>query len=152
VSFAGVSYDEAMRRAREIVPTLRERAQKCEDERVLLPENEKLLHDTGLFRFHQPRRFGGWLPFVAVVDTCRAARGCPRPRGTSAPRLPPRILGYYEPETQHEPGTEPDVIAFDRSRGRQGQKRRTGSSSAGWPFSSGSTTRLEHARGHHLRR
>jgi NAD+ kinase len=45
--FASISYEEAMRRARDIVPTLRERAQKCEDARVLLPENEKLLHDTG---------------------------------------------------------------------------------------------------------
>jgi len=30
VTFSGVSYEEAMRRAREIVPTLRERAQKLE--------------------------------------------------------------------------------------------------------------------------
>ena len=67
--FSGVSYDEAMRRAREIVPVLRDRAQKCEDARALLPENEALLHETGLFRYHQPRRFGGMeLPFVAIVD------------------------------------------------------------------------------------
>ena len=66
-----------MGRARDIVPTLRARAQKCEDARVLLPENEKLLHDTGLFRFHQPRRFGGMeLPFIAVVDiVAELARG-----------------------------------------------------------------------------
>ena len=69
MDFSGVSYEEAMRRAREIVPTLRERAQKCEDARVLLPENEKLLHDSGLFRYHQPRRFGGMeLPFIAYFD------------------------------------------------------------------------------------
>jgi hypothetical protein len=42
MSFSNVTYDEAMRRARECVPVLRERAQKCEDARVLLPENEKL--------------------------------------------------------------------------------------------------------------
>jgi len=79
MSFAAVTSDEAMRRARDIVPTLRERAQKCEDARGLLPENEKLLHETGLFRFHQPKRFGGMeLPFVAIVDiTAEIARGCP---------------------------------------------------------------------------
>jgi 3-hydroxy-9,10-secoandrosta-1,3,5(10)-triene-9,17-dione monooxygenase len=66
--FSGVDLDEAMRRARAIVPTLRERAQRSEDARVLLRDNEQLLHETGLFRFHQPRRFGGMeLPFVAVV-------------------------------------------------------------------------------------
>ena len=79
MSFEQVGYEEALRRARAIVPTLRERAQKCEDARVLLPENEKLLHETGLFRFHQPKRFGGMeLPFVAVVDiVAELARACP---------------------------------------------------------------------------
>src|SRR5207237_9933734 len=79
VNFSGVTYEEAMRRARECVPALRERAQKCEDARVLLPENEKLLHETGLFRYHQPKRFGGMeLPFVAAVDiVAELARGCP---------------------------------------------------------------------------
>ena len=40
--FSAVGYEEAMHRAREIVPDLLGRAQKCEDARVLLPENEKL--------------------------------------------------------------------------------------------------------------
>lgn len=71
--------EEALARAREIVPLLRERAQKCEDARMLLPENEKLLHEAGLFRYHQPKRFGGMeLPFVAQVDlVAELARGCP---------------------------------------------------------------------------
>src|SRR3989442_561536 len=105
MNFSNVSYDEAMRRAREIVPTLRERAQKCEDARVLLPENEKLLHETGLFRFHQPKRFGGMeLPFVAIVDiVSELARGCPS-TAWNVGNLGCHhwILGYYEPETQHE--------------------------------------------------
>ena len=94
-----------MRRARGIVPTLRSRAQKCEEARVLLPENEKLLHDTGLFRFHQPKRFGGMeLPFIAVVDiVAELARGCPS-TAWNVGNLGCNhwILGYYEPETQHE--------------------------------------------------
>ena len=51
-SFTGVTCGWAMRRARECVPVLRERSQKCEEARVLLPENENLLHQTGLFRYH----------------------------------------------------------------------------------------------------
>ena len=77
--FSAVGYDEAMARAREIVPVLRERAQACEDARMLIRDNEQLLHESGLFRFHQPKAFGGMeLDFVAVVDIpAELARGCP---------------------------------------------------------------------------
>lgn len=144
MSFAGVTYDDAMRRARECVPLLRERAQKCEDARVLLPENEKLLHETGLFRIHQPKRFGGMeLPFVAVVDiVSELARGCPS-TAWNVGNLGCHhwILGYYEPETQHELwDANPDVliassIALAAGRGR---KVEGGFQVSGkWPFSSG---------------
>ena len=143
-NFASVSYDEAMRRARSIVATLRERAQKCEDARVLLPENEKLLHECGLFRYHQPKRFGGMeLPFVAVVDiVAELARGCPS-TAWNVGNLGCHhwILGYYEPETQHEVwDANPDVliassIALAAGRGR---KTKDGFVVSGkWPFSSG---------------
>src|SRR3954454_7791040 len=105
MGFSDVTYEEAMRRAGDIVPTLRARAQKCEDARVLLPENEKLLHETGLFRFHQPRRFGGMeLPYIAVVDlVAELARGCPS-TAWNVGNLGCHhwILGYYDPETPHE--------------------------------------------------
>src|SRR5712664_2892263 len=103
--FSGVGYGEAMRRAREIVPILRERAQRAEDARMLIRDNEQLLHESGLFRFHQPKAFGGMeLDFVAVVDIpAELARGCP----TTA-----WIRGYVaclrcivctdDPETQRE--------------------------------------------------
>jgi 3-hydroxy-9,10-secoandrosta-1,3,5(10)-triene-9,17-dione monooxygenase len=144
MSFSEVSYDEAMRRARDIVPVLRERAQKCEDARVLLPENEKLLHDTGLFRFHQPKRFGGMeLPFVAVVDiVSELARGCPS-TAWNVGNLGCHhwILGYYEPETQHELwDANPDVLiasSIALAAGR-GKKTKDGFVVSGrWPFSSG---------------
>ena len=84
--FSGVGYDEAMRRAREIVPALRERAQQAEDARVLIRENEQLLHETGLFRFHQPKAFGGMeLPSSRWSTSWRSWRAAARPRrGTSA--------------------------------------------------------------------
>ena len=144
MGFADVSYDEAMRRARDIVPLLRERAPKCEDARGLLPENEKLLHETGLFRYHQPKRFGGMeLPFIAVVDiVAELARGCPS-TAWNVGNLGCHhwILGYYEPETQHELwDANPDVliassIALAAGKGR---KTKDGFTVSGkWPFSSG---------------
>jgi 3-hydroxy-9,10-secoandrosta-1,3,5(10)-triene-9,17-dione monooxygenase len=142
--FATVGYDEAMRRARECVPVLRERAQKCEDARVLLPENEKLLHETGLFRFHQPKRFGGMeLPFVAVVDiVSELARGCPS-TAWNVGNLGCHhwILGYYEPETQHELWDKnPDVLIASSIALAAGRGRRAKDGfvvSGRWPFSSG---------------
>jgi 3-hydroxy-9,10-secoandrosta-1,3,5(10)-triene-9,17-dione monooxygenase len=133
-----------MRRARDCVPALRERAQKCEEARVLLPENEKLLHETGLFRFHQPKRFGGMeLPFSAIVDiVSEVARGCPS-TAWNVGNLGCHhwILGYYEPQTQHEIwGANPDVLiasSIALAAGR-GKKVKDGYVVSGrWPFSSG---------------
>src|SRR5258708_22795939 len=99
--FSGVGYGEAMRRAREIVPILRERAQRAEDARMLIRDNEQLLHESGLFRFHQPKAFGGMdLDFVAVVDLpAERARGRPAPSWTAGNgALPPCIPRYYQPD------------------------------------------------------
>jgi len=76
--FADVGYDEAMRRARALVPALRERAARAEDGRQMPAETLEDLHRTGLFRFHQPRRWGGMeLDFVALFDVpAEIARGC----------------------------------------------------------------------------
>lgn len=144
MSFSAVSYEEALRRAREIVPALRDRAQKCEDARVLLPENERLLHETGLFRYHQPKAFGGMeLPFVAMVDlVAELARGCPS-TAWNVGNLGCHhwILAYYEPGTQHEvwdanPGALiASSIALAAGRGK---KTKDGYVVSGrWPFSSG---------------
>jgi 3-hydroxy-9,10-secoandrosta-1,3,5(10)-triene-9,17-dione monooxygenase len=144
MSFSNVTYDEAMRRARECVPVLRERAQKCEDARVLLPENEKLLHETGLFRFHQPKRFGGMeLPFIAVVDlVAELARGCPS-TAWNVGNLGCHhwILAYYEPQTQHEVWDEnPDALMASSIALAAGRGRKVDGGfvvSRQWPFSSG---------------
>jgi 3-hydroxy-9,10-secoandrosta-1,3,5(10)-triene-9,17-dione monooxygenase len=144
VSFASIGYDEAMRRARDCVPVLKERAQKCEEARVLLPENERLLHETGLFRFHQPRRFGGMeLPFVAVVDiVAELARGCPS-TAWNVGNLGCHhwILAYYEPQTQHEVwGENPDALIASSIALAAGRGRKVDGGfvvSGKWPFSSG---------------
>src|SRR5256714_1262346 len=159
MSFANVSYEEAMRRAREIVPTLAERAQKCEDARVLLPENEKLLHQTGLFRYHQPKRFGGMeLPYVAVVDiVAEVARGCPS-TAWNVGNLGCHhwILGYYEPETQHEVwDANPDALIASSIALAAGRGRKTTDgyivASAGHPLSGSALGAAEGALEHVLK-
>jgi 3-hydroxy-9,10-secoandrosta-1,3,5(10)-triene-9,17-dione monooxygenase len=141
--FSNVTYDEAMRRAREIVPILRERAQASEDARALTPENEQLLHETGLFRFHQPKIFGGMeLDFVAVVDIpAELARGCPSTAWSVANMACHHwILAYYDPETQHEVWDKnPDALIASSIALAAGRARKADGGfivNGRWPFSS----------------
>jgi 3-hydroxy-9,10-secoandrosta-1,3,5(10)-triene-9,17-dione monooxygenase len=143
-NFSGVGYDEALRRAREAVPLLRERAQQAEDARVLIRENEQLLHEAGLFRFHQPKAFGGMeLDFVAVVDIpAEIARGCPSTAWNVGNLACHHwILGYYDPETQHEVwDANPDALIASSIALAAGRGRRVDGGfvvSGRWPFSSG---------------
>ena len=141
--FSAVGYGEAMRRAREIVPILRERAERAEDARMLLRENEQLLHESGLFRFHQPKAFGGMeLPFVAVVDIpAELARGCPSTAwNVGNVACHHWILGYYEPETQREVwDANPDALIASSIALAAGRARKAEGGfivNGRWPFSS----------------
>ena len=141
--FSAVGYGEAMRRAREIVPILRERAERAEDARMLLRENEQLLHESGLFRFHQPKAFGGMeLPFVAVVDIpAELARGCPSTAWNVGNLACHHwILGYYEPETQREVwDANPDALIASSIALAAGRARKAEGGfivNGRWPFSS----------------
>ena len=141
--FSGIGYDEAMRRARDIVPLLRERASQTEDARKLIGENEQLLHETGLFRFHQPAAFGGMeLDFVAVIDIpAELARGCAS-TAWSVGNIACHhwILGYYEPETQHEVwDANPDALIASSIALAAGRGRKADGGfvvNGRWPFSS----------------
>ncbi|HMK80156.1 MAG TPA: acyl-CoA dehydrogenase family protein [Xanthobacteraceae bacterium] len=142
--FSNVGYDEALRRAREIVPTLRERAQQCEDARMLIRENEQLLHEIGLFRFHQPKRFGGMeLDFVAIFDIpAEIARGCPSTAWNVGNLATHHwMLGYWEPETQHEVwDANPDALIASSIALAAGRARKVDGGfvvNGRWPFSSG---------------
>ncbi len=142
--FSAVGYDEAMRRAREIVSILRERAQAVEDARGLIRENEQLLHESGLFRFHQPKAFGGMeLDFVAVVDIpAELARGCPSTAWNVGNLACHHwILGYYDPETQHEVwDANPDALIASSIALAAGRARKVEGGfvvNGRWPFSSG---------------
>lgn len=141
--FSDVGYREAMRRAREIAPILRERAQQTEDARRLIPENEQLLHETGLLRFHQPKPFGGMeLDFVAVVDIpAELGRACPSTAWNVGNLACHHwMLGYYDPETQHEVWDEnPNALIASSIALAAGRGRKVDGGfvvSGRWPFSS----------------
>jgi 3-hydroxy-9,10-secoandrosta-1,3,5(10)-triene-9,17-dione monooxygenase len=126
-SFVDVTFDEAMLRARALVPTLRQRADQADAAREMLPETIDDLHRTGLLRFHQPRRWGGMeLDFVALFDIpAEVARGCAS-TGWNVANLGVHhwMLALYDERAQEEVWSKnPDAliasgIAYPQGRGR----------------------------------
>ncbi|MBM3217696.1 MAG: acyl-CoA dehydrogenase [Candidatus Rokubacteria bacterium] len=142
--FADVTYDEAMRRARDLVPVLRERAAGAEGARRMQKETLDDLHRTGLLRFHQPKRWGGMeLPFVAIFDIPdEVARGCASTAwnvGNLA--IHHWLLALYDPRAQEEVwGANPDALIASGIAYPQGRGRRVDGGfvvSGFWNFSSG---------------
>jgi 3-hydroxy-9,10-secoandrosta-1,3,5(10)-triene-9,17-dione monooxygenase len=146
--FAGVGYDEALKRARDLVPGLRERAARSEDARTMLPETLAELHRTGLLRILQPKRWGGMeFDFVAYIDIpCELARGCASTGWNAANLLIHHwMLALYDERAQEEVwGQNPDAliasgIAYPQGQGRMGKRGvEEGFVVSGrWNFSSG---------------
>jgi 3-hydroxy-9,10-secoandrosta-1,3,5(10)-triene-9,17-dione monooxygenase len=73
-----LTLEEALARARMLVPYLKERAARAEALRRCPDESVRDLEDSGLMRALQPRRVGGSeLDWVALVDvSSELARGC----------------------------------------------------------------------------
>ena len=142
--FAGVTYDEAMRRASELVPVLRERAEGAEAARQMQKETLDDLHRTGLLRYHQPKRWGGMeLPFVALFDIpAEVSRGCAS-TGWNVANLGVHhwMLALYDERAQEEVwGPNPDAIIPSGIAYPQGRGRRVDGGlviSGHWNFSSG---------------
>ena len=128
MNFENVSYDEAMARARALVPALRDRAAGAEALRQMAKDTEADLHRLGLFRFHQPKRWGGMeLPFIALFDLpAEVGRGCASTAWNVANLAVHHwLLALYDPRAQEEVwGQNPDAliasgIAFPQGRGRK---------------------------------
>ena len=142
--FAGVGYDEAMRRAGALVPVLRERAEGAESLREMPKETLDDLHRAGLLRFHQPRRWGGMeLPLVAMFDVpAEVARGCAS-TGWNVANLAIHhwMLALYDERAQDEVWSKnPDAVIASGIAYPQGKARRVdGGFVIGgfWNFSSG---------------
>jgi len=142
--FACVSYEDALERARSLVPGLRERAASAEEARIILPETLADLHRTGLLRVLQPRRWGGMeFDFVAYVDfSAELARGCASTGWTAANLLIHHwMLALYDERAQQEVwGSSPEAtiasgIAFPQGSGRPAEGGFV--VSGRWNFSSG---------------
>ena len=67
--FSAVGYDEALERARALIPFLRQHGAKNDQATRLVPEVMGVLHENGLLRYIQPKVWGGMeLDFVAYFD------------------------------------------------------------------------------------
>jgi 3-hydroxy-9,10-secoandrosta-1,3,5(10)-triene-9,17-dione monooxygenase len=127
-SFSGVSYEEAIGRARALVPALRERAARAEAAREMPAETTADLHASGLLRTLQPRRWGGMeFDFIAYVDfPLELARGCAS-TGWNFANLQVHhwMLALYDERAQEEVwGADPEAliasgIAFPQGTGRK---------------------------------
>ena len=143
-SFADVGLEEALERARALVPALRERAARAETARRMLPETEADLHRTGLFRFLQPKRYGGMeLDFPAFFEVPAAlARGCAS-TAWNVFNLGAHhwTLALFDERAQHDVwGENPDALIASGIAYPQGQARRVEGGyilSGRWNFSSG---------------
>jgi 3-hydroxy-9,10-secoandrosta-1,3,5(10)-triene-9,17-dione monooxygenase len=142
-SFSDVDYDEAMRRARALLPELRQLAPAAEKARRMTPEIENLLHESGLLRFMQPKRFGGMeLPFVAYLDLPEMLGRADCSVGWNFANLAVHhwMLSLYDPRAQDEVwGDNPDALIASGIAYPQGKARKVDGGvvlSGHWNFSS----------------
>ena len=142
--FTDVNFDEAVARARALAPALRERADRAESGRQMEKDTLADLHRDGLFRFHQPRRWGGMeLPFVAIFDVpFEIARGCASTAWNVANLgIHHWMLALYDERAQAEVwGPDPDALIASGIAYPQGNGRRVDGGfvvSGFWNFSSG---------------
>lgn len=126
--FSNVGYDEALARARAMVPALRERAASAEDMRSLLPDTKADLHATGLLRMTQPKRWGGmeldWLSMFELP--AELGRGCASTAWNVANlAIHHWMLAMYDERAQEEVWKEnPDAeiasgIAYPQGSGKR---------------------------------
>jgi 3-hydroxy-9,10-secoandrosta-1,3,5(10)-triene-9,17-dione monooxygenase len=138
------AYAAMIARTKALVPQLRERAARTEELRCLPQETERDLHDNGLFRILQPKRFGGAeLDYVALIDCADLLGQADASVAWNFANLASHhwMLGMFEQKAQELVwGADPNVLiasSFIFPAGRAtkvaGGYRLHGS----WPFSSG---------------
>lgn len=138
------SYEALHERAEALVPVLKSRAARCEELRRMPEETVRDLHDTGLFRFVQPKRVGGSeLGFSSLVTLPAVlARGCASTAwnfvNLGSHHL---LLGMYPKAAQDEVWKpSPDTLvatSFVFPAGRAKKVEGGYVLSGRWPFSSG---------------
>ncbi|MBR0712963.1 acyl-CoA dehydrogenase family protein [Bradyrhizobium liaoningense] len=130
--------------SRALVPQLRERAARTEELRRLPPETERDLHESGLFRILQPKRFGGSeFDYVALIDCADLLGQADASVAWNFANLASHhwMLGMFGQKAQELVwGKDPNTLIASsfifpagRARKVEGGYRLHGS----WPFSSG---------------
>jgi len=130
--------------AEALLPTLRERAARCEELRRLPDETLRDFHDAGLFRAHQPQRVGGAeLEFETVVTFGALLAGACASTSWNWVNftIHHMMLGMFPPQAQDEIwGKSPDTLIASSSVFPAGRARKVQDGyvvSGRWPFSSG---------------
>jgi 3-hydroxy-9,10-secoandrosta-1,3,5(10)-triene-9,17-dione monooxygenase len=136
--------DEALSRARALVPRLKERAHLAEALRRCPDESIRELNEAGLMRVLQPRRVGGSeLPWVVLIDVgSELARGCASTAWNWANYAVHHwMLAFWPPACQEEIwGPDPAVLIASSMVFPAGKAERVAGGyrlSGRWPFSSG---------------
>jgi 3-hydroxy-9,10-secoandrosta-1,3,5(10)-triene-9,17-dione monooxygenase len=142
--FSAVGHDEAMANALALVPVLRERAARGEDERIMLPETLADLDRVGALRVLQPKRWGGMeLDYVAYVDFSEALARGDASVGWNVGNLLIHhwMLALYDERAQQEVwGENPEALIASGIAYPQGSAKRAPGGfllSGRWNFSSG---------------
>ena len=143
-SFAGVTHDEIVNQARDLVPALRSRAAQAEAARVMLPETVADLNRIGALRILQPKRWGGMeLDFIAYIDVpMELARGCASTSWTTVNlSIHEWMLALYDERAQADVwGANPEALIAAGIAYPQGRARKIDGGfviSGKWNFSSG---------------
>jgi 3-hydroxy-9,10-secoandrosta-1,3,5(10)-triene-9,17-dione monooxygenase len=135
--------NEVLAGVRELLPTLRERAQETEDARVVPADSIKALGETGFFRLLQPAAFGGYeadpMTFYTAVRLIASACGS---TGwvSSVLGVHPWHLGLFTPQAQQEVWGTDQSTRLSSSYAPTGRAvRADGGHTVGgrWSFSSG---------------
>jgi 3-hydroxy-9,10-secoandrosta-1,3,5(10)-triene-9,17-dione monooxygenase len=138
------SYDELFGRAEQLLPVLRERAPRAEELRRMPDETLRDFHDTGLFRFQQPKRVGGSeLDFYAAVTFGALVARASAASAWNLVNLGTHhmLLGMFPPKAQEEIWTaSPDALIASSFVFPAGKAKKVEGGyviSGRWPFSSG---------------
>lgn len=142
--FENIPYDEAVQRARDLVPALRSRAAQAEAARVMLPETVSDLHRIGALRILQPKRWGGMeYDFISYIDVpMELARGCASTSWNVVNlSIHNWMLAMYDERAQADVwGANPEALIAAGIAFPQGRARKADGGfviSGKWNFSSG---------------
>jgi 3-hydroxy-9,10-secoandrosta-1,3,5(10)-triene-9,17-dione monooxygenase len=135
--------DEVLAAVRDLLPTLRDRAQETEDLRRIPDESIKGLQDTGFFRLLQPTRYHGYE--ASPVDFYRAVRLIAGACGStgwvaSVIGVHPWQLGIFDDRAQQEVWADDPATLVSSSYAPMGRAVPTDGGftfNGRWSFSSG---------------